>query len=47
MEQHLRRVLKQLDLLAQIGSMALDLAADLRPIAQQHAPNPATSSSRA
>jgi len=38
LKQHLGRFLEQLDPVPEIGGMALDLAADLQPIAQQHRP---------
>jgi len=38
LKQHLRRFLEKLDPVAEIGGMALDLAADLQPITQQHCP---------
>jgi hypothetical protein len=38
LKQHLGRLLEQLDPVAEIGGMALDLAADLQPITQQHRP---------
>jgi hypothetical protein len=38
LEQHLGRFLEQLDPVAEIGGMALDFAADLQPITQQHRP---------
>ncbi len=38
LEQHLGRFLEQLDPVPEIGGMALDLAADLQPIPQQHRP---------
>jgi len=38
LKQHPGRLLEQLDPVAQIGGMALDLAADLQPITQQDRP---------
>lgn len=38
LKEHLRRLLQQLDPVTEIGGMALDLAADLQPIAQKHRP---------
>ena len=38
LEEHLGRFLEQLDPVTEIGGVALDLAADLQPIAQQHRP---------
>ena len=38
LKQHLGRFLEKHDQVAQIGGMALDLAADLQPIAQQYRP---------
>lgn len=38
LKQHLLRFLEQLDPVTEIGGMALDLTADLQPIAQQQRP---------
>ncbi len=38
LKQHLGRFPEQLDPVTEIGGMALDLAADLQPITQQHRP---------